>query len=79
MIGLGSLAKKIFGTPNDRKLKAYPSRVAAVNALEAEVAALSDEALQVLVAVRDGRAVRVRQQRHPRLARADGCQPPRCP
>jgi preprotein translocase subunit SecA len=46
MIGLGSLAKKIFGTPNDRKLKAYPARVAAINALEAEVAGLSDEALQ---------------------------------
>jgi preprotein translocase subunit SecA len=42
--------KKIFGTPNDRKLKAYPSRVAAVNALEAEVAALSDEALQARTA-----------------------------
>jgi preprotein translocase subunit SecA len=43
---LGSLAKKIFGTANDRRLKTYASRVAAINALEPEVAALSDEALR---------------------------------
>jgi preprotein translocase subunit SecA len=43
---LGSLAKKIFGTANDRRLKTYRPRVAAVNAIEAEVAALSDEALR---------------------------------
>ena len=43
---LGSLARKIFGSANDRRLKTYVSRVAAINALEAEVAALSDEALR---------------------------------
>ncbi len=42
---LGSLARKVFGSSNDRRLKRYVPRVAAVNALEAEVAALSDEAL----------------------------------
>ncbi len=42
----GSLAKKIFGTANDRRLKGYKPRVAAINALEPEVAALSDEALR---------------------------------
>jgi len=42
----GSLAKKIFGTANDRRLKSYKPRVAAINALEPEVAALSDEALR---------------------------------
>ena len=43
---LGNLAKKIFGTANDRRLKTYRPKVAAINALEPEVAALSDEALR---------------------------------
>ncbi|MDJ1157464.1 preprotein translocase subunit SecA [Chelatococcus sp. SYSU_G07232] len=42
----GALAKKIFGSANDRRLKTYKPKVAAINALEAEVAALSDEALR---------------------------------
>ncbi|MCW2315766.1 preprotein translocase subunit SecA [Rhodoblastus acidophilus] len=42
----GSLAKKIFGTANDRRLKSYKPRVAEIDALEPEVAALSDEALR---------------------------------
>ncbi|MBL8575382.1 MAG: preprotein translocase subunit SecA [Hyphomicrobiaceae bacterium] len=46
MFGLGSLAKKIFGSPNDRKVKGYRARVEAINALEPEFAALSDEALR---------------------------------
>ncbi|MCI4678525.1 preprotein translocase subunit SecA [Rhodoblastus acidophilus] len=43
---LGNLAKKIFGSANDRRLKTYRPRVAAINALEPEIAALSDEALR---------------------------------
>ena len=43
---LGALAKKIFGSANDRRLKTYQPKVKAINALEAELAALSDEALQ---------------------------------
>ncbi|KPF71133.1 preprotein translocase subunit SecA [Bosea sp. AAP35] len=43
---LGALAKKLFGSSNDRRVKGYGPRVAAINALEKEVAALSDEALQ---------------------------------
>ena len=39
---LGSLAKKIFGTANARRLKTYTPKVAAINALEPDVAALSD-------------------------------------
>ncbi|RYB03484.1 preprotein translocase subunit SecA [Lichenibacterium ramalinae] len=39
---LGSLASKIFGTANGRRLKSYTPKVAAINALEPEVAALSD-------------------------------------
>jgi preprotein translocase subunit SecA len=46
MIGLGSLAKKIFGTPNDRKLKAFRPGVEAVNALEADIVRLSDDDLK---------------------------------
>ncbi len=38
---LGSLAKKIFGTANARRLKTYAPKVAAINALEGEVAALA--------------------------------------
>ncbi|MCA0423549.1 MAG: preprotein translocase subunit SecA [Proteobacteria bacterium] len=41
----GAIAKKIFGSSNDRRLKRYRPIVAAINALEPELAALSDEAL----------------------------------
>ncbi|MGO4172974.1 preprotein translocase subunit SecA [Bosea sp. TAF32] len=43
---LGALAKKLFGSSNDRRVKGYQPRVAAINALENEIAALSDEALK---------------------------------
>ena len=43
---LGALARKFFGSANDRRIKAYQPRVDAINALEPEVAALSDEALK---------------------------------
>ena len=42
MVGFGALAKKIFGSSNDRKLKAYKDKVEQINALEAEMEALSD-------------------------------------
>ncbi|MGO4706964.1 preprotein translocase subunit SecA [Microvirga sp. 2MCAF38] len=42
----GSFAKKIFGSVNDRRLKSYRPKVAAINALEAELEALSDEDLR---------------------------------
>ncbi|HEY9017053.1 preprotein translocase subunit SecA [Thiomicrospira sp.] len=38
--------KKIFGSRNERLLKQYQKRVAQINAYEAELEALSDEALQ---------------------------------
>ena len=41
-----ALAKKIFGTANDRRLKTYAPKVAAINALEAEVSKLTDEQLR---------------------------------
>ena len=43
---LSSLFKKIFGSRNDRLVKQYFQRVASVNALEAEMQALSDEQLR---------------------------------
>ena len=42
----GAVARKLFGSANDRRIKAYRPRVDAINALEAELAALSDEALR---------------------------------
>lgn len=42
---LGTLAKKVFGTPNDRKVKSTRTMVARINALEEQFAALSDEGL----------------------------------
>ncbi|MBV9811890.1 MAG: preprotein translocase subunit SecA, partial [Acetobacteraceae bacterium] len=42
---LNSLARAIFGTANDRSLKAYQRRVPQINALEAELTALTDEEL----------------------------------
>jgi preprotein translocase subunit SecA len=43
---LGSYLKKVFGSANDRRLKGYRPKIAAVNALEPEFAALSDEQLR---------------------------------
>ncbi len=46
MLGLRNLAAKVFGTTNDRKLVAFQKRVPAINALEEQYAALSDEELK---------------------------------
>jgi preprotein translocase subunit SecA len=43
---LGAVARKLFGSANDRRIRGYQPQVAAINAVEAEVAALSDEALK---------------------------------
>ncbi|MBV7380133.1 preprotein translocase subunit SecA [Maritimibacter dapengensis] len=45
MLGLGTLAKKAFGTPNDRKVKATRPIIEKINALEPEFEKLSDEGL----------------------------------
>ena len=42
---LSSLARKVFGTANERALRAYRRRVPEINALEPAIAALSDEQL----------------------------------
>ncbi|HIC99854.1 MAG TPA: preprotein translocase subunit SecA, partial [Piscirickettsiaceae bacterium] len=41
-----NLLRKLIGTRNDRLLKQYQKRVEQINALEPEMEALSDEALQ---------------------------------
>ncbi|MBC8020017.1 MAG: preprotein translocase subunit SecA [Methyloceanibacter sp.] len=46
MLSFGAIASKVFGSSNDRKLKKYGPIVAQINALEPEIAALSDEALR---------------------------------
>lgn len=43
-------AKKLFGSSNERKVKAMSAKVAKINALEPEYAALSDEALKAKTA-----------------------------
>jgi len=48
MLGLTSLAKKIFGSSNDRRLKPLYAKVPRINALEPEFVKLSDEALRQL-------------------------------
>ncbi|WP_370267794.1 hypothetical protein, partial [Nioella sp.] len=42
MLGLGLLAKKVFGTPNDRKIKATRPLVEKINALEPDFEKLTD-------------------------------------
>ena len=46
MLGLGTIARKVFGTPNDRKVKSVRPLVAQINALEPEFAALTDEGIK---------------------------------
>ncbi|MEL7030589.1 MAG: hypothetical protein AAGL49_15590, partial [Pseudomonadota bacterium] len=41
-----TLFKRLFGSSNDRRLKPMMARVERINALEPEIAALSDEALK---------------------------------
>ena len=42
MLGFGAVAKKVFGTPNDRKVKSVRSIVERINALEPAYQALDD-------------------------------------
>jgi preprotein translocase subunit SecA len=46
MLSFGGFASKIFGSSNERKVKGFRARVAAINALESEVQALTDEQLR---------------------------------
>jgi preprotein translocase subunit SecA len=46
MVSLGGIARKLFGSSNDRRIRSYATRVAEINALEAQVKALTDEQLR---------------------------------
>ena len=43
---IGAIARKLFGSSNERRIKSYLPRVAQINALEKELEALSDEELR---------------------------------
>ncbi|MFS8045464.1 preprotein translocase subunit SecA [Rhizobium sp. BR 314] len=45
MVSLGGIARKLFGSSNDRRVKSFQPNVVAINALEQQMRALSDEAL----------------------------------
>ncbi|MBI1211357.1 MAG: preprotein translocase subunit SecA [Alphaproteobacteria bacterium] len=50
MLALNTLAKRIFGTTNDRRLKSFSARVPRINALEPEFSKLSDDELRARTA-----------------------------
>src|SRR5213595_3476874 len=50
MLSIGTIAAKVFGTSNDRKLKTYRPHVEAINALEPEVERLTDAELRARTA-----------------------------
>jgi preprotein translocase subunit SecA len=43
---IGAVARKLFGSANERRIRSYLPRVAEINALEKELEALTDEALR---------------------------------
>ena len=43
---IGAVARKLFGSANERRIRSYQPRVSEINALEAELEALSDEQLK---------------------------------
>jgi preprotein translocase subunit SecA len=47
---LGAVARKLFGSANDRRIRGYQPRVDAINALEAELSKLSDDELRARTA-----------------------------
>jgi preprotein translocase subunit SecA len=47
---IGALARKLSGSSNDRRIKAYQPGIDAIDALEPQVAALSDQALKARTA-----------------------------
>ncbi len=50
MLSIGTIAAKIFGTSNERRLKTYRPKVEAINALEPEMTALTDAELRAQTA-----------------------------
>ena len=50
MVSFGGLARKIFGSSNERRVRSFRPRVEAINALEAEMSSLTDEQLKAKTA-----------------------------
>ena len=50
MLSLGGLASKIFGSSNERRIKVFRPKVAAINALESDIEKLSDSDLMARTA-----------------------------
>ncbi|HTP75389.1 MAG TPA: preprotein translocase subunit SecA [Rhizomicrobium sp.] len=48
MLGFSGIAQRLFGSANERKLRPFQARVAAINALETKYAAMRDEDLRAL-------------------------------
>ena len=46
MVSLASIAGKLFGSSNDRRVKSYQPKVEAINALEDEISKLTDDELR---------------------------------
>ena len=50
MVSLGGIARALFGSANDRRVRKLRPQVDAINAMEPEIAALSDDALKARTA-----------------------------
>ncbi|HMF69773.1 MAG TPA: preprotein translocase subunit SecA [Phyllobacterium sp.] len=50
MVSFGGLARKIFGSSNERRVRSFKPRVDAINALEPEISSLTDEQLKAKTA-----------------------------
>ena len=69
MVSLGGIARKLFGSSNDRRVRSYKPRVDAINALEPQMKALSDEALDLPAERLDGAVIQLGKRRVKRLRR----------
>ena len=65
---MASLLTKIFGSRNDRLLKKYRKTVKRINALEAQLEQLPDDALRATLRLPDGAPLRELADRATRLA-----------
>ena len=58
---IGAVARKLFGSANDRRIRSYRPRVDEINALEAEVEKLSDEFGQYMLILKCESCLRERR------------------
>ena len=65
MVSLGGIARKIFGSSNDRRIKSLRPRAAEITALEPEISRLTDAELRAKTAEFRAAAGRRRDPRQP--------------